>query len=124
MRTEDEVDGGGSPLELARGAIATLVYVLIRGGWLPLRVHVEQVHEEVVGQRLGPAGEDAVLGLSEVGVSGRACRQSGPSSRERSASACCPLHQQLLRRFSVSGSEVVAEPVRYQGSHHSRWPFF
>ena len=70
MRTEDEVDGGGSPLELARGAIATLVYVLIRGGWLPLRVQVEQVHEEVVGQRLGPAGEDAVLGLSEVGVQG------------------------------------------------------
>ena len=51
-------------------AIATLVYVLIRGGCLPLRVQVEQVHEEVVGQRLGPAGEDAVLGLSEVGVQG------------------------------------------------------
>jgi hypothetical protein len=27
----------------------------------------------------------------------------------------CPLHKQLLRRFSVSGSEVVAEPVRYSG---------
>jgi hypothetical protein len=27
------------------------------------RAHVEQVDEEVVGQRLGPVGEDAVLGL-------------------------------------------------------------
>src|SRR6266540_337907 len=46
VRTEDEVDGGGGPLELARGAIATLVHVLSRGGCLPLRAHVEQVHEE------------------------------------------------------------------------------
>jgi hypothetical protein len=74
VRTEDEVDGGGSPLELARGAIATLVYVLIRGGCLPLRVQVEQVHEEVVGQRLRPVGEDAVFGLSEVGVQGAPIR--------------------------------------------------
>jgi hypothetical protein len=29
VRTEDEVDGGGSPLEFARGAIATLVYTFL-----------------------------------------------------------------------------------------------
>src|SRR5579885_3709550 len=68
--TEDEVDGGTGPLDLARRAIATLVHVRIRGGGLPLGAHVEQVHEEVVGQRPGPVGEHAVLGLPEVGVQG------------------------------------------------------
>src|SRR4029453_10210873 len=46
---EDEVDGGAGPLHRAGGAIATLVHVLIRAGWLPLRAHVEQVHKEVFG---------------------------------------------------------------------------
>src|SRR3954452_21724387 len=36
VRTEDEVDGGGGPLELAGGTIPTLVHVLGRGGGLPL----------------------------------------------------------------------------------------
>src|SRR6266545_6397987 len=67
VRTEDEVDGGGGTLDLTRGAIPTLEQVLSRGGCLPLRAHVEQVHEEVVGQRLGPVGVDAVLGLPVVG---------------------------------------------------------
>src|SRR5207248_2348291 len=31
VRAEDKVDGGGGPLELARGAIMTLVHVLSRG---------------------------------------------------------------------------------------------
>src|SRR5688572_9994665 len=42
VRAEDEVDGGAGPLGLARGAVATLVHVLIRAGCLPLRAHVEQ----------------------------------------------------------------------------------
>src|SRR5690348_450332 len=61
VRTEDKVDGGARPLDLARLAVATLVHVLGRGGRLPLRAHVEQVEEEVVGQRLGPVREHAVL---------------------------------------------------------------
>ncbi|MFH1080651.1 MAG: hypothetical protein V1766_10410, partial [Pseudomonadota bacterium] len=32
----------------------------------PLRAHVEQVHEEVVAQRLRPLGEDAVPGAADV----------------------------------------------------------
>ena len=51
VRAEDEVDGGGRPLDLAGGAVPALVDVLRRRGRLPLRAHVEQVHEEVVGQR-------------------------------------------------------------------------
>src|SRR5688500_18132804 len=40
VRTEDEVDSGGGPLDIARGAVPTLVHVLRRLGWLPLRAHV------------------------------------------------------------------------------------
>ena len=32
VRTEDEVDTGGGPLELARCAIATFEYVIVLGG--------------------------------------------------------------------------------------------
>src|SRR5438034_10385666 len=62
---EDEVDGGAGPLHRAGGAIATLVHVRSRGGWLPLRAHVDQVHEEIIGQRPRPLGEDTVSGLPE-----------------------------------------------------------
>src|SRR5438132_1343537 len=53
VRTKDEVDGGGGRLDLARGAIATLVDVRGRGG-CPFRAHVQKVHEKVVAQSLGP----------------------------------------------------------------------
>src|SRR5581483_11750423 len=45
---EDEVGGGGGPLQLTRGAVVTLVDVLFGHGRLPLRGHVEDVDEEVV----------------------------------------------------------------------------
>src|SRR5580765_3582095 len=70
VRAEDEVDVGAGPLHRAGGAIATLVHVLVRTGWLPLRAHVEQVHEEVIGQRPRPLGQDAVLGLPGVSIQG------------------------------------------------------
>src|SRR5712664_2155069 len=68
VRAEDEIDARAGPLDLARLAIAPFEHVLGVRGPLPLRAHVEQVHEEVVGQRLRPLGEDAVLRLSNVGV--------------------------------------------------------
>src|SRR5437764_9172516 len=70
VRAEDEVDGGAAPLDLARLAVATLVHVLIRTGCLPFRAHVEQVHEEVIGQRPRPLGEDTVSGLPGVSIQG------------------------------------------------------
>src|SRR5205823_12789515 len=54
VRTEDEVDGGSGPPDLHRRAIATVVLVLGQDGRLPLRPHVEQARDEVVGQRLRP----------------------------------------------------------------------
>src|SRR3954451_3532448 len=49
---EDEVGGGGGPPDLAGPAVAPLVDVLRSVGRGPLRAHVEEVHEEVVRQRL------------------------------------------------------------------------
>ena len=90
VRTEDEVDTGAGPLEFARCAITTLEHVFVFRGCLPRRAHVEQIHEEVIGERLWPLGEDAVLGPSEVGHSGRACRPRALSFRVRSGSAVAP----------------------------------
>src|ERR1700730_13154979 len=64
VRTEDQVYAGSGPLDLVRLPVASLVQAFGNafdgGGGLPLRMHVEQVDEEIVGQRLGPIGEDAV----------------------------------------------------------------
>ena len=54
------------PLEFARLAIAAFQHVLLLCRLLPLRAHVEQVHEEVVGQCLRPLGKHAVLRVREV----------------------------------------------------------
>ena len=120
VRAEDEVDGRGRPLDLARRAIATLVHVLGRGGRPPLRAHVEQVHEEVVGQRPGPVGEDAVRGLPVVGVqrphAADEHRHLGRGQRQQVG----PVEQQRLRRQLLAGSEVVAEPVGRRLEHGER----
>src|SRR5687767_12053595 len=68
MRAEDEVGGGGGPLLLARPAITALVHILVRGRWSPRRIDVEQIHEEVVGERFRPIRENAVLRSAKVGV--------------------------------------------------------
>src|SRR6266702_1623366 len=69
VRTEDEVGAAAGPLELAGHVVAALerrwVWSVIDTR-TPRRAQVEQVHEEVVGQRLGCRGEDAERGLLEV----------------------------------------------------------
>src|SRR2546426_10333366 len=49
VRTEDEIDARAGPLKRTRRAIAPFEHVLGVRCRLPLRAHVEQVHEEVVG---------------------------------------------------------------------------
>jgi hypothetical protein len=99
VRTEDEVDTGAGPLEFARCAITTLEHVFVFRGCLPLRAHVEQIHEEVIGERLGPLGEDAVLGLSEVGIqdahAANQNRHLGSGQRQQLG----PINQQFLCRY-------------------------
>ena len=58
VRTEDQVDTCAAPLECARRAITTLEYAIVFRGCLPHRAHVEQIHEEVIGERFGPLRED------------------------------------------------------------------
>ena len=55
VRTEDEIDTRPGPLDFASLAIAPFKHVGVFRYRLPLRAHVEQVHEEVVGQRLRAA---------------------------------------------------------------------
>ena len=112
VRTEDEVDTGAGPLEFARCAITTLEHVFVFRGCLPRRAHVEQVHEEVIGERLWPLGEDAVLGLSEVGVQDSHAANEDRHLRRRQRQQLRPIDQQFLGRYGVFGFEVVAESVR------------
>ena len=77
-----------------------------------------------VGQRLRALCEDTLLRPSGVGIQGTHAANENRHLRRSQRQQLRPIDQQLLRRFSVFGSEVVAEPVRYQGSHHSHWPFF
>jgi hypothetical protein len=111
VRTEDEVDTGAGPLEFARCAITTLEHVFVFRGWLPHRAHVEQIHEEVIGERLWPLGEDAVLGLFEVGIQDAHTANENRHLRSGQCQQLCPINQQFLRRYGVFGFEVVTEPV-------------
>src|SRR6059036_739681 len=109
VRTEDEIDARGSPLDLARLAIAPFEHVLAVRGPLPLRAHVEQVHEEVVGQRFRPLGEDAVLRPSDVGVQDAHAADEHRQLRRGQRQQLRPIDQQLLGRYRVLALEVVAE---------------
>src|SRR5215475_1005734 len=66
MRAEDQVDAGASPLNLVCLTVAPLVNAFRTGGRLPFRAHVEQVDKEVVRERSGMLGEDAMCGLAGV----------------------------------------------------------
>src|SRR5277367_1759262 len=70
VRTEDEIDAGAGPLQLAGRAVANLEHIFGFRGRLPFVAHVEQVHKEVIGECLWPLREDALLRLSEVCVQG------------------------------------------------------
>jgi len=48
VRAEKEVHPGCGPFERIRPAVAPFVYTLRTRGRLPARVHVEEVHEELV----------------------------------------------------------------------------
>src|SRR5919108_878817 len=52
VRAEDEIDAGARPFERARCTIAPFEEVLCVQHRLPFGAHVEEVHEEIVGERL------------------------------------------------------------------------
>jgi hypothetical protein len=55
VRAEDQVDTCAGPLECARCPVTTLEYVVVFRGYLPHCAHVEQIYEEVIGERLWPS---------------------------------------------------------------------
>ena len=113
VRAEDEVDPGAGPLEFTRGAVMTLEDVLVCC-CLPCRSHVEQIHEEIIGKRLRPLGEDAVPGLSEVGIHDAHTAKENRHLRSGQLQQIRPINQQFLGRYGVFGFEVVTEPVRHR----------
>ena len=78
---------------------------------LPLRIHVEQVDEEIIRQRSGPVGEDAVFGLAGVRVQGAQAADQNRHLRGSQRQQLRPIDEQFFSRYGVSVAEIVAEPV-------------
>ena len=77
----------------------------------PLGVHVEQVHEEVVGQRTRPVGEDTSGGLPGVRTEDTQATHEHGHLRSAQCQHQRPLDQQDFGRDVMTVSDVVAEPV-------------
>ena len=116
---EPKTRSAAVPVHLSspRPVIASLEHVLGCGGRLPLRVHVEQVHKEITGQHLRPLGEDAEFGLPDACIQDAHAADEHRHLRSGQRQHVRPIHQQLLRRSTVSVSEVVAKPVRGRLEH-------
>ena len=112
VRTEDEIDYSAGPLEIAGRPIAPLQYGFRCSGLLPLRVHVEEIHEEIIGQCFGPFGENALFGVPEVCIQGAHAADQNRYLRSGQRQQVRPIHQQLSRRSLLSLANVIAEPVR------------
>src|SRR6266851_7613246 len=117
VRPEDEIDTRAGPLERARCAIAPFEHVLGVRYRLPLRAHVEQVHEEVVGQHFRPLGKDDVFRLSEVGVQGAHAADENRHLRRGQRQQLRLVDQQLLGRYGVLSLEVIAKAIRNRFEH-------
>ena len=117
---EDQVDRAGRPLQLAGGAVEALVHVLARLGHLPLRAHVQQVDEEVVGQDLGPIGEHTVLRAAVVGAERAQAADEHRHLRRGQVEHVRAVDQPRLRRQLVTGPQVVAETVGNRLQHRER----
>ena len=76
-----------------------------------MRAHVEQVDEEVVGQRLRPPGEDAVRGLPGIRAEDAQTADQNRHLGCRQRQQLRPVHQQLLGGEALRAAEIVAETV-------------
>src|SRR5581483_559262 len=66
VRTENQVDTCSGPLGGVRLTIASFVDAVFPVGRMPLRAHIQQVDEEVIGQNARRLSEDTVLGTAGV----------------------------------------------------------
>ncbi len=72
--------------------------MLAPGGLLPLRAHVQQVHEEVIGQRLRLLREDPMGGMADVGIQDPHAADQHRHLRSGQRQQLGPIDQQFLRR--------------------------
>src|SRR4029077_10349766 len=98
-RTEDEVDTGAGPPQFAALAVVSLEHIFI-GGRFPLGAHVQEVREEVVGQRPRTLREDAVLRLAVVRAQDAQATDEDRHLRRGQRQQLRPVDQQLLRRYA------------------------
>ena len=105
VEAEHEIDGACRPPDLACLAVSSLVHVLALGRLRPLRAHVQQVDEEVGGQRLRPVDEDTELGPAEVRVQGT---QTSGAGRSYPSQRCL---RNEPRWRSRAGSTARAIPI-------------
>ncbi len=108
---EDEVDARAGPLDLARLAVAPFEHLPRLRGRLPLDAHVEQVDEEVVGERLGLLGEAPVLRAADVGAQHAHAADEDRHLGRRERKELRPVDQQLLGGNRELAFQVVAEAV-------------
>src|ERR1017187_9964417 len=98
VRTEDEIDDGARPPELAGRPIASLQRPFRSSGLLPLRLHVEEIHEEIIGEYSCPLRENAKSGLPEVCIQCAQATDQHRHLRSGQRQKVRPVHQQLSRR--------------------------
>ena len=107
-------------LSFARLPVAALVNAFRALGRLPFRAHVEQVDEEVVGQRPRLLGEDAVLGPSGVGAEDAQAADENRHLRRGQPEELRLVEQGLLGGHELLRPPIVAEPVGPRLEHADR----
>ena len=109
VRPEDQVDARRPPPQFVGLAVAAFVGAV--GDGMPLRLHGEQVDEEVVRQDAGPVGEDAVLGASGIRTENAQAAEKHRHLRRGQRQQLRPVDQRLLRLHELLAAEIVAEAV-------------
>ena len=111
VRTEDQIGAGGGIFHFTAGAIASGKQLIGFVGRLPLRVHIQQVHEEISAQHALTVGEHAVLAAIKVGTQYAQAadqhRQFWRSQRQLLGF----INQQRLRGGHIHLRTVVAETI-------------
>ncbi len=107
--TKDQVHAGAGPFLLAGLAVAAFEQVFVFRNWLPGGAHIEQVDEEVIGQRTRTVGEDTVFGPAEVGTQDAHAAHQNRHLRRGQRQQLRLVDQQFLGGDRVFGLLVVAE---------------
>ena len=115
--TKRKVNPGAGPLDGAAGTVTAFKGFLISRGGLPFSGHIQQVHEEVVGQQTRTISEHAVTRTVIVGAEGSHTTHEHCHLGRGQLQEAGPLHQQMLRLDRVARAQVVAETVKDRLEH-------